>query len=351
MTPRITLQDVARVAKLHHSTVSRALLGHASLPGTTRTRVQQIATRLGYVPDPMLASLASYRQNVRRSRSQATINWVFGGPDANWWSNITTYQKFYEGARQRAQHLGFTVEPFWLRESGMSPKRASDILKARNVTGILLAPQFGACAHLRLEWSSFAVVTIGNSLISPRLHAVAPNHFRAAKTIVSKLRSYGYCRIGLALMASQDDRVDRAWSGGFLTEQLRHYPDSLIPPLLPADAPHPKIESAFFDWYERYRPDAIISCGTLFSDFFSNQGFQIPRDAGFAYLNLSEESQEEAGIFENPLSVGAAAVDLLVGVLQRNEKGIPESPQRTLIEGEWKNGSTLRYSHRAQSRT
>jgi hypothetical protein len=46
-----------------------------------------------------------------------------------------------------------------------------------------------------------------------------------------------------------------------------------------------------------------------------------------------------AGINENDALVGAAAVDTLVGMLARNEFGVPRHPQRVPIEGFWQQGT------------
>jgi LacI family transcriptional regulator len=58
---RVTLRQVAAAARCHYSTVSLALRDSPQLPRATRERVQAIARKLGYVPDPMLVSLARFR--------------------------------------------------------------------------------------------------------------------------------------------------------------------------------------------------------------------------------------------------------------------------------------------------
>jgi LacI family transcriptional regulator len=40
--------------------------------------------------------------------------------------------------------------------------------------------------------------------------------------------------------------------------------------------------------------------------------------------------------------VGAAAVDLVVGELHRNEAGIPTYPKCVMIESQWIEGTTLK---------
>ncbi len=52
---------------MHFTTVGLALRGEFPLPESTRRRIRDIADRLGYRPDPMLAALNVYRRSKRPS--------------------------------------------------------------------------------------------------------------------------------------------------------------------------------------------------------------------------------------------------------------------------------------------
>jgi len=45
------------------------------------------------------------------------------------------------------------------------------------------------------------------------------------------------------------------------------------------------------------------------------------------------------GVLVNRLEVGAACVDLLVGMLYRNEKGIPKKAHELMVETSWHPGA------------
>lgn len=66
LTPRrlVTSHDVARLAGVSQTTVSRALRGQANVPSTTREKVVKAAEALGYVPNQLGRSLAT--QATRR---------------------------------------------------------------------------------------------------------------------------------------------------------------------------------------------------------------------------------------------------------------------------------------------
>jgi DNA-binding LacI/PurR family transcriptional regulator len=56
---RVSIKDVAREAGVSVTTVSHALNGKGRLNPTTRRRVQDVAERLGYRPNPAARSLVS----------------------------------------------------------------------------------------------------------------------------------------------------------------------------------------------------------------------------------------------------------------------------------------------------
>jgi len=58
---RVTIRDVARAAGVSTTTVSDALSGNGRLPSTTRSRVAEVAERLGYQANPAARSLRGQR--------------------------------------------------------------------------------------------------------------------------------------------------------------------------------------------------------------------------------------------------------------------------------------------------
>jgi LacI family gluconate utilization system Gnt-I transcriptional repressor len=62
-TGRITLSDVAALAKVSPITVSRALRGERSVAADLTERVKEAALELGYMPDPAARALASRHSN------------------------------------------------------------------------------------------------------------------------------------------------------------------------------------------------------------------------------------------------------------------------------------------------
>ena len=55
-----------------------------------------------------------------------------------------------------------------------------------------------------------------------------------------------------------------------------------------------------------------------------------------------DQSGKIAGIYQNSPTIGRVAVDFLVGMVQRNERGIPSLPHTILVDGTWVDGDTVR---------
>jgi hypothetical protein len=69
---------------------------------------------------------------------------------------------------------------------------------------------------------------------------------------------------------------------------------------------------------------------------------RVPADIGFVHLNCYDESGRFAGIYQNGAAIGVAATDMVIAMINRNERGIPELPRSLLIEGTWVEGQTVR---------
>jgi LacI family transcriptional regulator len=71
-------------------------------------------------------------------------------------------------------------------------------------------------------------------------------------------------------------------------------------------------------------------------------GLEVPRDIGVAFHSLDEARNDLSGMKKNSYLIGVMAIDLLIDMLHRNERGLPETPYRMMVEGRWWEGTTLR---------
>jgi LacI family transcriptional regulator len=341
MEPRrqVTLKDIAREAGVSVMTVSRALRNQTNLAPGTRGRVLAISEQMGYRPNPLVSALMSYRRAARSVNRGLTLAFVTSFPTRSGWKEIGINRDFLEGAATSADRHGYRMEEFWLRQPGMTSKRLSAILYSRNITGLIVAPLPVALGHMRLEWERFSAITLGYSLARPHLHRAVNHQFRSMRLAMRQLRKMGCRRVGLALRTSIDERVDHQWVGSFLVEQRRCPPADQLPLFVVPDRSW-TIEN-FAQWFRQCRPPVIVSQHEEILTWLDSMDVRVPDDVGFVHLNCPDTSGRFAGIYQNGPAVGAVAVGFLVGMIQRNERGIPELPHSILVDGTWQDGATL----------
>jgi DNA-binding LacI/PurR family transcriptional regulator len=338
MPRRITIRDIAERAGVHYSTVSLALRNSPKLRAEVRDRIHAIADDLGYVPDPAMTALTAYRNSIRPVHYQATLAWVNNWPVQSELRRIKTFDLYFQGVVERAARLGYRVDELWLHEPGMTPAGAHAILRARNITGLLLAPQPFAHTPLNLDLHGFSALAFGYSLQPSNLHVVTNHQYQSASLMMRRLTELGYRRIGLFLRSDWDEKVNGSYLSGLLFMQ-HHLPDSgRIPPLLTKDG----LEHEFIAWFKLHKPDVVVAVDRAVRVWIEKSlGLRIPEDVGLANLNVDPNDPWQAGIYQNDRLIGATAVDFLTGMMQRNERGVPATPIRTLVEGVWKAGGSV----------
>jgi DNA-binding LacI/PurR family transcriptional regulator len=338
---RVTQRELARLAKVSHTTVSLALRDHPSIPVETRARIAALARQHRYRPDPMLAALNAYRLSRAPSRFQGTLVWLTSFASAGGWRSMVQAEGYFLGAQAQAERLGYRLEEFWISDPKLTARRASQVLLSRGVHGLVVAPLPAAHGKLSLEWDKFAAVALGYSLAQPQLHVVMNHQFRNMRLLVQQLHRRGYRRIGFAMPATTDERVDHNYLGGFWTAQheLPAGSAQLTPWLATTFA-----EAGFRRWLRRAGPDVVIVSATWAHQviaWLAKEGLKVPRDIGVAVASVPYGDRTISGIDENVRAVGAMAVDTLVGMIHRNEVGIPTIPWRILAEGAWSQGKTV----------
>jgi len=336
MKRKITIRDIAAEIKVHHTTVSRALNNDRRISKPTRQLVLQAAEALGYQPDPMLSALMSYRSDNSRRKVRASLAWVTNYPTRDGWHQFER-RPYFRGANRRAAELGYTIEEFWLHEPGMTPQRATRILLTRNIQGLLFVPQPRSRAHLHLDWSKFSALSFGRTLARPILHNVDNDHYRSFSIAMRQIRRLGYRRPGFACWPRINESNDRAWAGAFSVFQ-NNDPQSQIPFFMH----QPWTYAEFKSWVLKFKPDVVISHDDKVLTWMQEMGIKVPQGMGFVLAAKPEEmSLEISGIDESSELVGETAVNIISQMISRGERGIPETPISTFVEGRWITGRTL----------
>lgn len=329
-----TMQDIADRAGVSRMTVSLALRNDLQLPERTRSRIQALAREMRYRPNPLVNALMTSIRERRGVSSGVAVALVVHED----WRISPAIKPFLDGAKDRAQQLGCRADIFWIGDEPNQSQQLNRILKSRGISGVVLAPMNKPGGTLNLDWDEFASAALGYSLAEPSLHRAVNHQLHSIRLAFRRLHERGYQRIGFAMMKSNDERVDHNWLGGFLIHQ-HLFPSS--PPPIPMFLTDQFTEETFGKWYLEHRPDAIVGGPSCVRDWLLNLSLKIPEEVAFANLNTDTNDRSLAGIDQNSPLVGAAAVDLVINQLQRNERGVPENPKVVLIEGAWVDGPTV----------
>lgn len=335
---RVSLKDIAARAGTSHVTVSLALRDHPKISAQTRQKVQRLAQQMGYRPDPMLKALSEYRKQSGKVRYQATLGWINNFPVHAYTERHLAFRMYQEAAIERAQQLGYQVEVFSPYADGISMPKLRRMLIARGISGLLVAPHSQTNVDWGFDVSGFSAVIFGFSLNSPKLHVVTNNQVRSSAIAVEQLKALGYSRIGLAISQTHHERTAHNFLSGFLGATMENLADKVRSFC---------IFNAHFDrkawetWKAAYRPDAVIVGDADIAEEIRNTGVKIPEALAVAILANIESATYWAGIDQNDRRIGHVATDTLVGLLHRNETGVPDLPLRILVESTWKDGKSV----------
>ena len=330
-----SLGQIAAAAAVSRAAVSMALRNHPRIPAATRARIHKIANELGWRPNPLLAEAMSAIRAGQPPADRITLAWITTHPTSLAWKQEPFFARCHAGAEARANAAGYRLEHFWLGDAGGSARRLGDILLARGITGALIAPRPHP-GTLELPWHDITAATIAYTLVEPRLHRATDNHCASARVAVAHLRAGGRRRIGLAIGANYDRRVQGLWSAGYLWQTHEEgIADSALlhrPPELEA--------RAFIGWLDATRPDAVIATDLHVLEWLRASGRRVPADVAFATLDLPTADGSLAGIYQDATGIGACAIDVLAGQLLRHERGLPEKPRTVIVDARWVDGTT-----------
>jgi DNA-binding LacI/PurR family transcriptional regulator len=338
---RISMRDVARSVGVSVSAVSLAIKNSPRISPETRRRIQDKIQELGYQPDPMLAALCQYRRSQSTTSIGAELAWINCWPDPQKLRSYREFKLYWEGAGEEARQCGFRLEEFCLAEF-KTPARIESILRARNIRGILITPQFGMFdIHWGdFCWDNFCIVRFGHSASNLHAHVVASDQLSDGMMAFENIWNQGYRRIAYVTTRETAAKGNR-FSAGVLQGQLKVGAKSPLPPLLLADEKNPqRDQKRLAAWLRKAKPDAILTDLPYLNSLLAKCGCRVPQDIGLAATSVLD-GNARAGIDQNSREIGKVAVQMLISLINHNECGIPAICRELLIEGRWVDGDTL----------
>ncbi len=333
MKERVTMSALAKALGLSSSTISRALKGDRRIGEETRRRVSEMATSLGYQPNPMISALMSVRKK-RGGEEVGTVALVTDYHGQGGWRSKDVCLWEYEGICRRAGELGYRVEEFAMSDYGYDGTRFERALTTRGIRGVLLGFSRERESRAELNIAGFTVAGLSTYFREVPVDRANFHGFFNVQLALEEMRALGHRRTGLVVPEFNNRISGFLWSGGALDWQNRLDESDRCTPFIPQAG---KEELQFKEWMKRERPDSLLVYKLPVKTWLAKSGLRVPEDIGAAFLyRTNDEMTAGPGIDGNLQSVGAAAFDLVVEGLHTHRLGLPRHPKDVLIKGEWK---------------
>lgn len=338
---KVTLRDIAQKSGVSITSVSLAMRGSKRVsPEKTRV-IRDLARDMGYVRDPMMSALCSYRDSTRPRNKNANINFLqFGAasPDQEDAGKVAT--DFWRGALTQSQQLGYSLSSIWAGDPSLSPSRLKDILNSRGVSGLIVYEANCPISNYESILGDFSSIWVGDGPKGASLHSVRLNRFSSMNLVWGHLSSLGYEKGGLIMADHSLDQNYGEWEAGHNHFQRKFVGQPhFIPPLTFASKDSCD-KRALQQWIEQWQPQVVISTFRSIYPLLLELGYSIPNDLG--YVSLSTKTGSDiSGIDQQTESIAQTGVRLLDQLICNREVGIPDHQQIIETNGDWVEGRSL----------
>ncbi len=316
----VSIKDIAKIAGVSPSTVSRALNNHPRISEGTKAHIQQLAKEMGYVPSSIARSLA-----VQRS---ATIGVAV--------TDLT--DPYYIGLIQGIEKaIAAHTYQMLLNSFYRDPDRELEVVydfHQRRVDGVIVTGSYIENIYLDPDNNFFKPVVIINSLTYP--HSVAVDRATGMRKLIKHLIDLGHRRI--AHVTQPRDGMERL--EGYRVA-LEAHGISVDPALIvPCDGGIMGGLTAAPVLMNLAHPPTAISC---FNDLTAigvinalhRHKCRVPQDisvTGFDDLEMSAYYNPSLTTVRQPANrVGERAVEMLIRLINHKNNVEPEIVQPRLM--------------------
>lgn len=326
--PDLTLEDIAKLAEVSRSTVSRVINGEPNVRDSVRKRVQAVIHTTGFHPNAAARTLASQR------------SWMLGLVLPRGVSSFFTdpfFPRLTQGIAQACNQFNYTLGLFLVATQEDEDKIFPRISRKGFLDGILLqSGQFGDLLIERLSGSKIPLVVVGRPFRPEKVSYVDVDNVVGAYNGVNHLIRLGYQRIGTITGPTNTSvGVDR--KAGYikaLTDRGRNIDEAMV------------IESDFTENSGYYamqqilpaRPDAVFTASDAIAigaiRAVREAGLRVPEDiafVGYDDLPLATLPNIQLTTVRQPINqFGFNAVEILIDLI---DNGI-EPPRRIIMDTE-----------------
>lgn len=324
----VTIKDIAKVAGVSHTTVSRALHGHPAISEETVSRVQQIADELGYVPNKAARGLKTRRSGILGVIVRRIVDPFFS--------------EVLDGIEEVLSESDYSL---FLAASHRDPEREEAIVRLmseRRVDGVIIcSTQVGEEHRQQLEQFGVPTVLINNQAAADITRSVYHDDAEGSRQLTRYLIELGHTKIGY-LGNARAGRTTEDRKRGYMEEMQRH---SLpIPPEYVIEGPNGLADGGKVGtraYLELNSPPTGIIC---YNDVMAigairtlnEAGFRVPEDisvTGFDNIDLAAYVNPPLTTFDQPkYELGCKAAAMMLRLLDKREEELiaPSSDVITL---------------------
>lgn len=314
MEVKITRAEIAKMAGVSESTVSRALNDSPQISEIVKDRVRDIADRLGYIPNRQAALLArnkTYRIGlvVRTYKSFSPFSRAY-------------FPRLLDGTLMAAEERGYSIT-IVLDKAGNNYKDLSLLVRSKEVDGLLFSvTPLGDQRLLELNSKGIPFILINNYQKGFYCANCSPE--RGMRDAFSHILGLGHQRIGY--IHGDLDYWDGTSRLRIFKQLIKEY--GLKATVEPGNFSKTSGYNAAKNLLKRRNPPTVILCASDrcalgVMSYCQEQQIEIPKDIsliGFDNLGPARDTHPGLTTIHNPVTqLGAEATAMLIDRLENRE--------------------------------
>lgn len=320
----LTLEDIAKLAGVSRSTVSRVVNQHPNVRPAVRKRVQEVIQTTGFHPNAAARTLASQRSSMLGLVLPRSVSSFFSDP---------YFPRLTQGIAQACNQFDYALALFLVGTKEDEQKIFPRVSRKGLLDGLLVqSGQLGDVLIDRLVSTNIPLVIIGRPFQTENVSYIDVDNVNAAYNAVSHLIRVGHQRIGL-IGGAANSTVSLDRKDGYIKALLERGRD--LDAALIAEGDFTEA-SGYYAMQQLLpaRPDAVFVASDLMAigamRAVREAGLMIPDDiafVGFDDLPLATIPSPTLTTVRQPIvQFGMQAVEILIDLI---ENGI--SPARRFI--------------------
>jgi len=318
MKMKITIKDIARMANVSHTTVSRALNNKSRIRNETKEKIISIARELNYKPDFIARSLV-----MKRTKTLGLVITTISNP---------FYIELAQGIEATARGLGYNIILCSTHHDLSAEKQYTDTLRSKGVDGIIFSSaHMGDPNIVALAEEAFPIVLVNRRTYHPvvkeKVDYVGVDNILGGFLAVEHLTRLGHRRIGVIGGSSESSVGFERVEGG--KKALQSYGLDLVNDyFLEGDFLKESGYQGGKQFLKMAEPPTAIFAT---SDYMAlgvyqallEEGVKVPEEIALIGFNdiefASMKGVELTTIGQKKFEMGAIAVRILVEKIERGE--------------------------------